>query len=489
MWDPVDSLAPLFRQLDGRFSFFACDGEHFVAATDIFGAGSLYFSRSDSGVCIATHLGLLLAAQGTVVHDEAAAIRCFLMRGTSFGETPFRGASRLAGCHFIAGSIKHGGTPRFEIRPYGRLEDLLALAREDPCQPEDDRSPQDHLDQLFSESLVREQYGKKAIVTLSAGNDSRFVALQFQRHLDLKPRTLTAGSDMVFDSDYIKADLVAKRLGLQNTRTGWDLSPELTKKISLLGGGIIPLESAKWLALAQAAPDDSILVNGFLGGVLSGKMVDYSASPTNPKLQILFPGLNCGIPITAVFQQVEEEFNQLSQEIMRRLAELEEFETWQSMELLNLQIRQAGWVSGVNLELTELVSECSTPFFYRPLISFFLGLPRSLRSKAGLYREWLIQHGGRDPGWIPYLTRGLWGVVKSPIQSRQYSFGLGTGAQMRVRANEDWLTQMVQTHFKDDELLGQLCLKTLKLRSFRGMPATFSALPMGIARGTLSEMP
>ena len=218
-------------------------------------------------------------------------------------------------------------------------------------------------------------------------------------------------------------------------------------------------------------------------------MVDYSASPTNPKLRILFPGLNCGIPITAVFQQVEEEFNQLSQEIMRRLAELEEFETWQSMELLNLQIRQAGWVSGVNLELTELVSECSTPFFYRPLISFFLGLPRSLRSKAGLYREWLIQHGGGDPGWIPYLTRGLWAVVKNPIQSRQYSFGLGTGAQMRVRANEDWLTQMVQTHFKDDELLGQLCLKTLKLRSFRGMPATFSALPMGIARGTLSEMP
>ena len=223
MWDPVDSLAPLFRQLDGRFSFFACDGEHFVAATDIFGAGSLYFSRSDSGVCIATHLGLLLAAQGTVVHDEAAAIRCFLIRGTSFGETPFRGASRLAGCHFIAGSIKHGGTPRFEIRPYGRLEDLLALTRADSCQPEDDRSPQDHLDQLFSESLVREQYDKKAIVTLSAGNDSRFVALQFQRHLDLKPRTLTAGSDMVFDSDYIKAGLVAKRLGLQNTRTGWDL--------------------------------------------------------------------------------------------------------------------------------------------------------------------------------------------------------------------------------------------------------------------------
>ncbi|MGH6914782.1 MAG: hypothetical protein ACREH3_13880, partial [Geminicoccales bacterium] len=143
--------------LDGKFSLLAqIDDGAFIAATDLIGAGGLFYAyrRSDETLYVATHLGFLLSIIGDrPEYDQTGVAAMIMARSCVGGITPLRDVFLLTAGRFLNVAVDHNGRVDFSVEVYGSLSAELAAPSESRASPE---TLHEQFGELLLQSMTRE---------------------------------------------------------------------------------------------------------------------------------------------------------------------------------------------------------------------------------------------------------------------------------------------------------------------------------------------
>ena len=363
--DP-ESFDRHLSSLDGKFSLCAATADGIYLATDLIGAGPVYYSPGAECVVYATHPGLVLWLLGELPEfNRLGVVSTLISRAQVERETLFKNVFRLGAGERVAASWK-GNELALSLTRYGDLADILS--RDIQALP----AGPDALGELLSASLARESYPAGVALMLSGGRDSRAIALA-------QPRgdyvAVSFGTPDCTDVRHAK--LLAKGLGIEHRAVPDDWTyATYAKQIIGLHAGATGLQSTRnILGSAWARQSFSLNILGYLGDALTGAHLGADeAAILRRRRTLLFPQLSApDIPFREIFP---EEVNHLVETVNRQNAALSGLTPAQALMVQDWTIRQASWIS-LTFDMTEWYCDVSYPFYYRPLMQYMFHRPLS----------------------------------------------------------------------------------------------------------------
>lgn len=382
--DGWPDVSDILRNLDGKFSLLLLrpDGA-LVCATDLIGAGPVYYCGIEHHLYVSSHLGLLLSALPSVpAYDHGGIAAQLIAAGPVAGSTPFQGIYRLPACNYLLVGTHHSAPPRLRVERYADPSTLLlrtAPSRSTTALIEE-------FDSLLQESLRRESYTGQVAVMLSGGYDSRAIALALRKDFALDFAAVSYGQPESLDVSGARA--VATRLHVPHfvpVYDTWDLSTH-AELLAALAGGAASLGGGQAVpGLELARERFGTVVVGYLGGTVSGQFL----GPRGLKSPGELVEKTVRRPLRhdpAIQQYFGQEVQELTAALERQVSADSPLPLHQRAAVLDLTVASPA-VSGA-FDLAEIFVETSYPFFFRPLLQFGFNLPRRQLEGRQLYRSW-----------------------------------------------------------------------------------------------------
>jgi hypothetical protein len=374
----ADSFDRILPSLDGKFSLCAASAAGLYLATDLIGAGPVYYSVGAQCIFYATHPGLVLWLLGeTPAFNRLGVVSTLISRAQVERETLFSNVFRLGAGERVAASW-NGGDLVVNLTRYAALADVLSRDVQGlPAGP-------DALGELLGASLARENYPPGVALMLSGGRDSRAIALAQPR------RDYVAVSFGTADStDLRHAKLLAKGLAIEHRAVPDDWTyATYAKQIVGLHAGATGLQSTRnILGSAWARQFFSLNILGYLGDALTGAHLGVDEDAIlRRRRTLLFPQLSApDVPFREIFP---DEVNHLVETVNQQIAALSGLTAAQALMVQDWTIRQASWIS-LTFDMTEWYCDVSYPFYYRPLLQHMFHRPLSDLRNQSLYDAWL----------------------------------------------------------------------------------------------------
>lgn len=380
-------LEEMLRNLDGKFSVVLRWGEEWVVATDLLGAGPLYYREDTARVVLGTHLGPVARAAPLELDERATMVAA--MTGIALGgQTPYASVRRLLGGEYL---VLDQSMSRIVRR--GRYAALEAIAG-GPQRSRKPGNPQ-KLAKLIGAAVARE--GRVGALFLSGGQDSQAVALGMRKRRRASVTALTYGGWRSFDR--LAAPYVAEQLGMPSLEVGpreldpfdhWDTVVEL-------GGGSVGLQATQHIAGAAAAGDlFPVALHGYLGDALTG--MHFATTRSLRGVMAHFTHLGAAYS-AALRHQHPQLYDQAVDAFEQELARWSRLSFPRRHHMVNLLHRQPQRIAETFTLMHHHV-EIANPFYNRSLIRYLLTRDAaSLRDQA-LYRETLRRMGRVDPAGL-----------------------------------------------------------------------------------------
>ncbi len=384
--DDPGRLDDLLSQLDGKFSICIASADGLCLATDLIGAGSVYYAPRGQRVFYATHLGFLLCLlDETPAFNLLGAVSLLISRAQIERETQFRNIFRLGAGERLNAS-RSGDDLALSTGRYANVAEVLS--RDTDGMPTGPNA----FGELLRASLVREQYPAGTALMLSGGRDSKAIALAKP---DRDSIAVTYGTS---DSrDLRHARLLAAGLGIEHRQVPYDKWTwgSFAKQIVGLHAGATGLQIGhNVVGFAWARQFFSLAISGFLGGAVTGGHVGtVEAVPEQRRISMLCSTLNAqDIDFRGTFPN---EVKDLIETVRVQHAALSGLSPVQSLMILDWTIRQASRISLV-FDLSEWYCDVSYPFYYRPLLRFMFNRPFSDLRNRSFYDAWLASAAARS---------------------------------------------------------------------------------------------
>ncbi|NVO11331.1 MAG: hypothetical protein HXX16_15325 [Bacteroidales bacterium] len=170
----VETLRKSIENLTGHFSVVIKLDEDWLAAVDRCRSFPLYYSVNDNHVCLSDSAFSIADSLNLKIDFENIAINEYLTTGYVLGnKTFFKEINQIC-----AGDIVFCNNGNIQIFPYFRYlsDKQISLDLE-----ETSTLFLSHLDKIF-ENLIKGLNGRKVVIPLSGGYDSRLIASMFRRH-------------------------------------------------------------------------------------------------------------------------------------------------------------------------------------------------------------------------------------------------------------------------------------------------------------------
>lgn len=444
---PNDSLEHSYTLLDGRFSLVSIQEGRLFIASDLIGAGGLYFALIEKSLYFASHLGLLLRNLPSSPSLDAVGI-AGMLAGNHSGphRTIFKGISRLQGGCALSVPLQQEVD---QVVPEELLS-LSKLARKDDLG-EIERS------QLVSKQLcdsILRNDGDTCHLLLSGGLDSQAIAKAAKK----SRKNLSAYNfGRPQSADTRGAKIIAKKLGAhfeQIPFDNWNVTTRADWITSLMGGTSGP-QVLHMIASLLSWDAPGPLMHGFLGDAISGAHISRREEPSaSQSFRINFENAFGG-KVPNVFEFFPEEIKYLEEEHHKLYNhQLSQLAPHQRLIILDLQQRQALRISTV-FEMADSITPTIDPFYYRPLIRTFLSSPFDHIWGQKVYRRSLepIWNWRRTPhGFIEIVLHRLFGIKTSREN---------TNWRERIQPHRDWVNQAISV--TRNESLKEYSAKSLEL--------------------------
>lgn len=456
--------ARLHRSLsdfDGKFTLLLIDPRGVaVCATDLIGAGPLYYAELDRHVVVGTHLGGVLASMDHMpARDPVGTAAQVLVWAAIDGTTPYAGVRRLRHASYLKITFgDSGATPHPPEGSVHRYADLVSLLGEPAESGNGTEWYVDRFDQLLRESLDRDNYGAGTTLLLSGGRDSRAIALSLRQYFDLSPEAITFGD--AGSSDLEGGRRLAEALELPHRAVPfehWTLETYADRIIGL-NGGASGLQVSHFMAgFKDASTRARMTIMGFLGDATLGSWHTTSADPDFEDIVArMFPHLLApDLPLSVIFAS---ELPILIERLRALSEEASELAPYQRLMICEWLVRDAAMASTA-FDLGESYLEISYPFFYRPLLHFSLHLPAVLLNRMFLYDTWIARK--EQLLAIDSAPRSRAGCITCgtrPLRPEAVSW------KERTERSMAWLSGQIAASDHDGELQ-RLCRRSLERAS------------------------
>jgi hypothetical protein len=410
-WGPVEELGgdnpeAVLARLDGKFSLAIVDDERLLLATDLLGAGQLYYRTFDDSVFFSDHLGLLLAiSEGPKRLNSVGVASLLIAQGFLMAETHVQEhmrlrAGRVLSCGFDADSRG------LDVAERIYLDTAHALSEGEPAIRD-----VEHLDELMQAAVAREGYDETDAIMLSGGRDSQAIAMCMNRP---GQPAITYGSR--WSSDRVWARQFARAARLRQEVVPYEDWGYHTYADFIVGtdAGLIGLQTAQNLVgFDWCSGRFRSGIVGFLGDALTGGHLGGDEAIADEQfLGVLLP--NRSPWDIELGRRFPGELRALEEWIGAQRQALTGLSPSQAHRILDFTTRQSTWISAM-FSACSWFLPLSYPFLYRPLMqAFFKADFAKLRHQA-LYDEWLDRK--RQMANIRYRKSNL-GLSLAAIPSR-----------------------------------------------------------------------
>lgn len=483
--------------LDGKFSLCRLvSHDHLILATDLLGAGQLYYMKENENMLFSTHLGLLLQMLSSKARlDTIGLVSVLISNSAITGQTPFAGISRLLASQYVDAHRTQPGTLHWSVNTCAELDSYLT--RHD--HEYHSRSLLEQFDGLLKEALRRESYSGRAALMLSGGRDSRAIALGWRKAKNTALDTATFGEPK--STDLEMAAKIAEYLGLPHhpiPYDDWDFGT-YAQMIVGMNGGMSGLQTSHMIAGCSFLKNkfDTAIV-GFLGDAVTGAHLGHRNTLNSCRALLPEPIATRSITTDPILNKhYKGEVEKLLATVAEAYNRRSEMQPFQRTLLLDWTIRQASRISPT-FDLLELYCEISYPFYYRPLLKFMFNLPFEWLRAQKLYRRWLgwklsqSKGGGqgtavrRELLLISHdMMQGVPGKVLRRLGVYRPVERLDWGK--RVQRSAKWLREHT-AYCEDHAELVDICQasldRSLSQKSIAGRPMILFALPICMALRT-----
>jgi hypothetical protein len=386
------------RNLDGRFRLILNRGESIVLATDMLGAGAIYYRAFDESVFFGTHLGPLLAILPEWPRPHRLGVASILLSYQQlFDETHFAGVKRLQAAQFVEATWNpQQALAEVRVRAYADLPETLLQ----PAPPPGDLTA---LEGLLRASQLREAYDDATALMLSGGYDSKAIALS------RPPGLRTAISYGTPDSqDVRRGRRLARKLGMRHYAVpyrDWHVGTYFDLIVGLHAGASGLQTSYNIVAYDWARRVCTRAVNGFLGDNLAGAHLNQRTSLSVEGFQ--YSMLHEMRPEAAA--AFPEELEAIRDRVAGLFRQYRTLTPAQALLILKLRFRKATWIS-MTMDLCGWMTPVSFPFFHRPVMQMLFQLPVEEQWGQRAYRRWvarLEQARGADPTAVDRLRERM----------------------------------------------------------------------------------
>jgi Asparagine synthase len=371
--------------LDGRFSLCAIFADSVWLATDILGAGPIFYHVDrDRGLLFSTHLGLLIhSLPQRPALDQLGVVAMIAGSCSVGGRTAFDGIRRLEAGQFLVAA--RGRSPLEH-----RVGTYVDVVRElTTPQPGSQRSLDD-FEELFVAAVDREAVTADHALMLSGGKDSQAIALAHVLRGRTPIRAFTFGEPQAMDVR--GARQFAHEFAVDHTvidYSNWTFESYAELIVALSGGSSGVQTASHVVAYERLADRVPLAMVGYLGDALTGAHLPRDgqtiADPVLPFRGSWHP---------SVVEEYSPEWEGLQAMLESRWPSYADVPLRQRAMLTDLLVRQATWISAT-FDLCDWFVPLSFPLFSRSLIQFCLNLPEPDLVDQSLYRRWLARSRNR----------------------------------------------------------------------------------------------
>ena len=379
------SLDDLLTQLDGKFSLCIASANGLCLATDLIGAGSVYYALRGRRLFYATHLGLLLwLLDETPESNLVGAVSILICRAQIERETHFRDVFRLGPGQSLVASWR-GEELALRVTQYASIPEVLC--RDADTGPGDPNM----FGELLRASHMRENYPAGSVLMLTAGRDSKALALTKP---DRDFIAVTYGTSDCRDKRH--ARLLANALGVEHRQVPYDewTYGTYARQFIGLGAGSAGLADAhNVVGFDWASQLSKLVIAGYLGGPVTGHSAGPDEAATAQRRRsLLFARLNAR---DADFHKTfPNEVQHLLETERKQEAALAGLSAAQISMVQDWCIRQS-WLA-LMFDFCEWYGDIAYPFYYRPLMKFIFNRPLSELSDQALYDRWSAAAAARS---------------------------------------------------------------------------------------------
>lgn len=442
--------------LDGRYSLCLAVGQtQLICATDIIGAGALYYCEYDDHLWFGTHLGPLVATLPFTPSYDQVGMANYLGGYTLFGaRTIYENVRRLPACGYLVADLSDGSRLKSVMAIYGDLPDLLCDVQ-NTCSLKSNLS---RISEIDRESIIRETADVDPILFLSGGRDSRAIAyslLQISRHIP----AVTFG--LPKSDDVIGGQYAARSMAFEQTvvsLAGTDYSTYANEVVAYLGGVAGLFSGLRLAGYETATALGSIGLMGYLGDATTGGHLPASKDmDRDAPIRFLLQRIGrSDVDLHAVYR---DELETVREEIGQFYDKLDGLAACQRCLIMDYMFRQATYIS-TEFDTAEIAIPAAYPFFHRERMKFWFNLPDDALVGQRLYDEWLDgqEHAIRRSRPIRTLS--------ARVRRRLARKARKSGSESLVdwtaigRQSLAWLNDAVD-RWCDDERLEQICRASL----------------------------
>lgn len=379
----------------GCFNFITFDGasDELVVESEENAFRPLYIHIRPAGsVAISSHVGLIAEAFRDLSVNESALFQQLAVSACVADAALLDGVKRLEPGAVLAlnrhGSIKSIGQ--------GRTEHVN--------QPFDEAII-DRLWDLAGQAVTTSVKGNTALVALSGGLDSRFLALAGRRE-GMALATVTLGRrgwiDVDLASAFASAASVSHRIVEPSPDTCFDDYRSTVIEVEHLSDYLSPFWLGHYRAFLRSI--DVPVINGFLGGPISGGLgnsAQNSGSKSTESVERYLDSLNrCAVRWESLRRVSKMDVDGLRRQICAHANELTAGEA-RPCRHLEMRFRQFGFVVLNTVNLYRKYCSAVAPFADTRMVRFFLDLPEEQLAGQALYRRAL---SARDHTGVPLAS-------------------------------------------------------------------------------------
>jgi asparagine synthase (glutamine-hydrolysing) len=411
LWQSMPKLLTFLKTSTGHFMFLVIDADFVFAATDAAGSCQLLWSKIGKKLYISDNISTLIEqlnlSNSDVDKDMALA---FSMSGYTVGDqTLYSGVKTLIPGHYL-----YLDQHRFDVAAYYKW-----LPTE-PKNPSNNYVEQlSDLNNLIIKRLINRADGRKIVVPLSAGCDSRFIASGLAHHKYDNVLCVSYGKKGNRETHIAKE--VSSRLGYKHLeliytrqliRQTWhsneynDYKDFCDTGTSVHFFGEYPL--LKWLHNNGEIDSTAIFSNGQSGDFISGNHIDSAfLNPTLDsssdlarlqKITTVLVRKHYGLWMTL---STKENLHKLDSILSKQIMGLEglskqpcnDFGVYEAIEFIN---RQSKYVLNGLKTYEYFGHQWSVPLWDRDYMDFWANVPLKLKTQQQLYKETLIKQNWGD---------------------------------------------------------------------------------------------
>jgi hypothetical protein len=375
--DGSRGLDDLLTELDGKFSLCGASAEGLWLATDLIGAGAVYYAQRGRRLYYATHLGLLLwLLDETPECNLLGAVSVLICRAQIERETHFRNIFRLGPGQRLLAS-RPGEELALNVTQYASIPEVLSR-NVDPGSGDPNM-----FGELLRASHMRENYPAGSVLMLTAGRDSKALALAKP---DRDYIAVTYGTSDCRDKRH--ARLVAAALEVEHRQVPyeeWTYGTYAPQFIGLGAGSAGLADAHNVVGFHWARQLSGLSIAGYLGGPVTGWAAKSDEAQTlRHRKYLLFPNLTAkDVDFHSTFPN---EVGHLLETERKEQAALSGLSVTQISMVRDWSVRQS-WLS-LMFDFCEWYTDLALPFYYRPLMKFIFNRPFAELRNQTLYDQW-----------------------------------------------------------------------------------------------------